>query len=114
MAALRGVTRYKHWGYYHVDVDNALVIRWFWRYFAALEPKNQRRLLMFVTGSDRIPATGISTMLFTITRLGGDSDRLPVSHTCFNELCLYEYKTRQKFIEKLTMAVEESQGFGLK
>lgn len=114
VAALRGVTRYKHWGYYHVDVDNALVIRWFWRYFAALEPKNQRRLLMFVTGSDRIPATGISTMLFTITRLGGDSDRLPVSHTCFNELCLYEYKTKQKFIEKLTMAVEESQGFGLK
>ena len=24
VAALRGVTRYKHWGYYHVDVDNAL------------------------------------------------------------------------------------------
>jgi E3 ubiquitin-protein ligase HECTD2 len=114
VTALRAVTRYKCWGYYHVDVDNALVIRWFWQHFAALEPEKQRSLLMFVTGSDRIPATGISTMLFTITRLGGDSDRLPVSHTCFNELCLYEYKTKQKFIEKLTMAVEESQGFGLK
>lgn len=114
VAALRDITYYNSWSHHYTDADEASVICWFWEHLESLELENQRKLLMFVTGSDRIPATGISTMQFTITRLGGDSDRFPVSHTCFNELCLYEYKTKQKLIEKLTMAVEESEGFGLK
>lgn len=112
--ALRAVTMYKNWVPYHQDANNALVIRWFWRYLESLDSSDQRKLLMFTTGSDRIPATGISTMSLTITRLGGDSNRFPVSHTCFNELCLYEYKSRSKLIEKLSRAVNESEGFGLK
>lgn len=114
IAAFRSVTRYKQWAPFYSNVNKALVIRWFWRYFESLDSKEQRKLLMFITGSDRIPATGTATMSFTITRLGGDSDRFPVSHTCFNELCLYEYKTKSKLIEKLSRAVNESEGFGLK
>lgn len=112
--ALRAITRYKHWTPPYVDPNNALVIRWFWRYIESLDPTGQRKLLMFATGSDRVPATGISTMSFTITRLGGDCDRFPISHTCFNELCLYEYRSKSKLIEMLSRAVNESEGFGLK
>lgn len=112
--SLRSITKYKYWAAFHNEPDKALVVKWFWRYFESLDSQNQRKLLMFVTGSDRIPATGISTMKFTITRAGGDSDRFPVSHTCFNELCLYEYRSKQKLIDRLSRAVNESKGFDLK
>lgn len=114
VADLKDITYYKDWSQYYTDENEASVICWFWEHLESLENENLRKLLIFVTGSDRIPATGISTMQFTITRLGGDSNRFPISHTCFNELCLYEYNTKQKLIKKLTMAVEESEGFGLK
>lgn len=109
------MTRYNHWlsRYKNPDQD-AQVVNWFWRYFKALDLAMQHKLLMFVTGSDRIPATGVSTMQFTITRAGGNCDRYPVSHTCFNELCLYEYDSKQKLVNMLTRAISDSEGFGLK
>lgn len=113
--SLRAVTRYNHWSPKYSNPDQECdVIQWFWKYFKSLSTTMKRKLLMFVTGSDRIPATGIATMSFTITRLGGNSNRYPVSHTCFNELCLYEYNTKQVFVNMLTRAISESEGFGLK
>ena len=48
----------------------------FWSIMKAMEPKMQRKLLMFVTGSDRIPATGATQMHLKITcGNNGDSDR---------------------------------------
>jgi E3 ubiquitin-protein ligase HECTD2 len=48
----------------------------FWSIMKAMEPKTQRKLLMFVTGSDRIPATGATQMNLKITcGNNGDSDR---------------------------------------
>jgi len=73
----------------------------------------QRKLLLFVTGTDRLPATG-SSKFFKISRLGRDSNKLPVAHTCFNQLCLWEYPTKQKLYEKLTQAITESSGFNIK
>lgn len=113
--ALRAVTRYNHWSPKYTTPDkDAPVVQWFWKYFKMMNFKDQRKLLMFVTGSDRIPATGIATMTFSITRAGGNSNRYPVSHTCFNELCLYEYDSKQKLVNMLTRAIFESEGFGLK
>lgn len=115
---LRAVTRYKNWDDKTGSAgepDNAPVIKWFWEYFETLPRQDQQRLLMFVTGSDRVPAMGIATMSFKITRLyGGDSHRFPTAHTCFNELCLYEYKSKDKLIAMLERAISESEGFGLR
>jgi len=42
----------------------------------AMDAQKQRKLLMFVTGSDRIPATGATQMHLKITcGNNGDSDR---------------------------------------
>jgi E3 ubiquitin-protein ligase HECTD2 len=79
-----------------------------------LNDKNQRKLLVFVTGSDRIPATGIANMTFRITKAGEDSGRFPTSHTCFNQLCLYAYSSKDKLEQKVLTAINESQGFGIK
>ncbi|KAI8839877.1 hypothetical protein BC829DRAFT_403609, partial [Chytridium lagenaria] len=37
-------------------------------------------------------ATGIQNMAFKIR----DSELLPTSHTCFNQLCLPRYKSKEK------------------
>lgn len=112
--ALRSVTKYQHWGPKKYDAENDPVIKWFWSFFKSLNDKNQRKLLVFVTGSDRIPATGIANMTFRITKAGEDSGRFPTSHTCFNQLCLYAYSSKDKLEQKVLTAINESQGFGIK
>lgn len=112
---LRSVTKYVGWKNKE-EALKAPVVGWFWEYLECLPPKQQKKFLLFVTGSDRIPATGIQNMNFKISRLGGgkDSNRLPVAHTCFNELAIFEYCSREKTTHKLEQAVNESAGFGIK
>lgn len=112
---LKSVTSYVGWG----KTENALecaAVKWFWEYLAGLLFSQQKKVLLFITGSDRVPATGIQNMTLKISRLdgGSDSDRLPVAHTCFNELAIYEYSTKAKMFDKLTKAVYMLAGFGIK
>ena len=47
----------------------------------------QKKFLLFTTGSDRVPVGGTSDMTIKITRMHKDkTDRLPVAHTCFNQV----------------------------
>lgn len=39
--------------------------------------------------------------------------RLPVSHTCFNQICLPPYKSKKELRQKLTIAISNAEGFGL-
>lgn len=113
VAILRSITKYKGWK----DDEHAInspVVTWFWEYMMSLSYKQHKKVLAFVTGSDRVPATGIQNLSYRISRLGKDSNRLPLAHTCFNELALYEYSSKEKMISKLTTAVNESAGFGIK
>ena len=48
---------------------------------------------------------------FCIEKVGKET-WLPRSHTCFNRLDLPPYKTYDQFVEKLTFAIEETEGFG--
>ncbi|KAF9580589.1 putative E3 ubiquitin-protein ligase [Lunasporangiospora selenospora] len=106
---LRSVTVYEGFN------DNHEVIRNFWSIFKEFDDRNQRRLLQFITASDRYPATGIANLSFKITCMGGqDSNRYPTTHTCFNQLCLYNYKGRDKLKNMLIRAMDESEGFGVK
>ncbi|KAL3232343.1 putative E3 ubiquitin-protein ligase HUL4 [Nakaseomyces bracarensis] len=95
--------------------DDMTVSQWFWELVEEWNYPLQRKLMRFVTGSDGVPATGMSTMPFKISLLGStDSDKLPIAHTCFNELCLWQYDTKEKLEKKLTWAITESEGFGFK
>lgn len=42
-----------------------------------------------------------------------DQEKLPTAHTCFNQLLLPLYKTKEKLKQKLTQAVENCEGFGM-
>jgi E3 ubiquitin-protein ligase HECTD2 len=113
IASLRAVSSYENW-----NVPNAAetepVIQWFWESFQTANPKDQRKLLSFITGSDRIPAMGATNLVIKITCLGEDGTRFPSARTCFNVLALWRYKSREKLEDRLWRAVNESEGFGLK
>ena len=88
------------------------IIAWLWDLVLKdFTPLQQFAFLRFVTGSDRLPITGLSS--FCIYRCGPDADRLPTSQTCFNTLLLNEYSTPQRLERYLLMAIDNSQGFGL-
>ncbi|KAI9097390.1 hypothetical protein DFS34DRAFT_621504 [Phlyctochytrium arcticum] len=105
---LEGVTEYEGF------TDSDHTIRDFWDVANAMSTEMKRKLLLFTTGTDRIPATGIQNMAFKISCLGEDSENLPTSHTCFNQLCLYRYATREKLERKLEKAITWSSGFHVK
>ncbi|KAI8813106.1 hypothetical protein BJ742DRAFT_521278 [Cladochytrium replicatum] len=64
------------------------VIREFWKIVNEFTEEDKKKLLFFVTGSDRVPAGGLSRLQFVIARNGTDDSRLPTSHTCYNVLLL--------------------------
>lgn len=113
IASLRAVSVYEHWGVPN-PTETESVIQWFWETFQTATPKDQRKLLSFITGSDRIPAMGATNLVIKLSCLGDDSTRYPVARTCFNMLSLWRYSSRSKLEFMLWRAVYESEGFGLK
>jgi hypothetical protein len=68
---------------------------WLWDIVhGVFDDAQRRRLLFFVTGSDRAPVKGLGALALTVSRNGPDSPRLPTAHTCFNYLLLPEYAVR--------------------
>jgi len=88
-------------------------IKNFWEIVHKFSLEEKKKLLFFATGSDRSPIGGLGKLNFVITRHGGDTDRLPSSHTCFNHLLLPEYRSKKKMERLLKQALANSTGFGL-
>ncbi|EEH18023.1 E3 ubiquitin-protein ligase RSP5 [Paracoccidioides brasiliensis Pb03] len=94
------------------------VIQNFWKVIRTWDAEQKSRLLQFATGTSRIPVNGFKDLQgsdgprrFTIEK-SGEITALPKSHTCFNRLDLPPYKTYEQLQSKLTIAVEETLGFG--
>ena len=85
----------------------------FWDIVHNMNTDEKKSLLPFVTGSDRVPLKGLSSVAFQIIKHGEDSDKLPTASTCFNVLMLPEYSSREKLRNRLFLAVQNSKGFGL-
>ena len=113
IGSLRAVCACENWGVANAK-ETEPVILWFWESFQSADPQDQRKLLSFITGSDRIPAMGATNLIIKLSCLGEDCSRFPVARTCFNMLSLWRYKSKGKLESMLWRAVHESEGFGLK
>ncbi|KAI1316561.1 hypothetical protein EDD11_009826 [Mortierella claussenii] len=94
------------------------VVQWFWKCVRSWDSEKKARLLQFTTGTSRIPVNGFKDLQgsdgprrFTIEK-AGEIGQLPKSHTCFNRIDLPPYKSYDVLVNKLTLAVEETVGFG--
>ena len=104
---LERVTRYDGgYDFFHPTV------RQFWTVVHSWSQEKVRKLLEFVTASDRLPVGGVEKLIFTVQKNGVGDGRLPTSLTCFGRLLLPEYNSEEKLREALEKAVENSKGFG--
>ncbi|KAI9478074.1 MAG: hypothetical protein EXX96DRAFT_619024 [Benjaminiella poitrasii] len=92
---------------------DSLIIKYFWEIVHSFSYEEKKKLLFFATGSDRAPIGGLSKLQFVIAKNGGDSDRLPTSHTCYNVLLLCEYSSKEKLRERLLTSISNAEGFGM-
>lgn len=87
---------------------------WFWSLVHTFSEQKKRKLLCFTTGSDRVPIQGLKDLKFVIQRSGNRNEQIPTAHTCYNILDLPEYDSLEKLREKLDIALEHAEGFGLR
>ncbi|KAK6938058.1 Ubiquitin-associated domain, partial [Dillenia turbinata] len=96
------------------------IIQWFWEVVQDFSKEDKARLLQFVTGTSKVPLEGFSALQgisgsqkFQIHKAYGSPDHLPSAHTCFNQLDLPEYPSKQHLEERLLLAIHEAnEGFG--
>nr|XP_033334586.1 E3 ubiquitin-protein ligase HECW2 [Megalopta genalis]XP_033334587.1 E3 ubiquitin-protein ligase HECW2 [Megalopta genalis] len=95
------------------------VVEWFWSSISRFTNEQRLRLLQFVTGTSSIPYEGFAALRgstgprkFCIEKWGRPNS-LPRAHTCFNRLDLPPYPTPEILYEKLLLAVEETNTFGI-
>ncbi|KAH8377535.1 hypothetical protein KR093_005815 [Drosophila rubida] len=94
-----------------------LMLQFAWQFVRETDNEKRARLLQFVTGTCRVPVGGFAELMgsngpqrFCIEKVGKET-WLPRSHTCFNRLDLPPYKSYDQLVEKLTFAIEETEGF---
>ncbi|QDZ19375.1 HECT domain-containing ubiquitin-protein ligase [Chloropicon primus] len=96
------------------------VVLWFWEILNELKREDMARLVQFVTGTSKVPLEGFKSLQgvsgpqkFQIHKAFVSTELLPTSHTCFNQLDIPEYETKEKLRERLLVAIREgAQGFG--
>ncbi|OLN85336.1 Ubiquitin-protein ligase E3A [Colletotrichum chlorophyti] len=109
ISELRRYTRYVGWDASHRSVRD------FWSIVKRYDETMKRKLLEFVTASDRVPVGGMKNLQFVVQRNGeeeGEDGHLPTAYTCYGTLLLPEYKDKDVLRERLSMALENAQGFG--
>ncbi|KAF3761407.1 hypothetical protein M406DRAFT_99784 [Cryphonectria parasitica EP155] len=109
ISELRRATRYV--GY----TQSSRAIKDFWAIIKKYDDRMKRKLLEFVTASDRVPVGGVKNIQFVVQKNGeeeGEGGHLPTAYTCYGTLLLPEYRDREVLRERLGMALENAQGFG--
>ncbi|RKU46980.1 hypothetical protein DL546_007100 [Coniochaeta pulveracea] len=97
---------------YHSYNASSPQIQWFWRAVRSFDLEERAKLLQFVTGTSKVPLNGFKELegmngvaRFNIHRDYGKTDRLPSSHTCFNQLDLPEYESYDILRSRLLKAI---------
>lgn len=114
LADLRENTEYVNY------TKDSLIIRNFWEVLQAFDENLKAGFLQFVTGTSKVPFEGFqylkgiggAVQKFNIHK-AYDTQKLPTSHTCMNQLDLPDYQTKEELEEKLKKAILYGrEGFG--
>lgn len=117
VADLKGNVEYTGYTRSSAQVD------WFWTFVSQLGREDLARLVMFVTGTSKIPIEGFAALqgmngpqkfhIHRVSCASGPFFPLPSAHTCFNTLDLPQYPSAEILSKQLLCAIREgSEGFG--
>lgn len=99
VALLRSKTSYSSWS------ESDEVIRWFWDVVEnAMSDEDRAALLTFVCGRPTLPHKGAWDRQFEIRTMSG-RDCLPVSHTCYFQLDLPRYSSKEVLQARVLYAI---------
>lgn len=105
---------WKRHTYYIGYSSDSEIILWFWTAVDEFTLEQRKKLLQFVTGSDKVPYGGFAnlrsdnrSMNFNIAKSIKSSIYLPDAHTCFNRIDIPEYISYDNLKEKLLKAISE-------
>ncbi|XP_077157032.1 putative E3 ubiquitin-protein ligase HERC6 [Paroedura picta] len=99
-----------YWGMYSPTHPT---VKMFWQVFHELTLADKKGFLLFVSGTDRVPAMGMDYMKLTIhSHKALSEDHIPEAQTCYSLLLLPPYSTIGRLKEKLLQAIEHNRGFG--
>ncbi|XP_043826949.1 probable E3 ubiquitin-protein ligase HERC3 isoform X1 [Dromiciops gliroides] len=88
-------------------------VKMFWETFHEFPLEKKKKFLLFLTGSDRIPIYGMSSLRIIIQSTTSGEEYLPVAHTCYNLLDLPKYSSKEILNTRLTQAIDHYEGFSL-
>ncbi|GAB9477216.1 Hect ubiquitin ligase, partial [Globisporangium polare] len=95
------------------------VLTWFWEVVREMPNEYRRRLLMFATGSSRVPLGGFAELTsydgrlcpFTLKGVSFYTTQYISSHACFNRLDLPLYRTKKE-LRTVLMAILDTESYG--
>ena len=99
--------------HYECYDKDSKTIKYFWEILNEFTEEEKNKFLLFVTGCNRAPIGGLSSLPFIISR-NGNINELPSSHTCFNHLVLPDYRDKELMKMKIQTALNYYEGFGFK
>jgi hypothetical protein len=117
------VAEWQRYTVYRGEFTNShRLIKWFWECIYELSQEELRDLLIFITGTSRVPIEGFQALKttrgdpapFTLEPMPYFFGALPRAHTCFNRMDLplfqSKYEIKQSLLQVLT---NHKLGFGL-
>ncbi|KAI0208518.1 putative E3 ubiquitin-protein ligase HERC1 [Lamellibrachia satsuma] len=97
---LKKVVRYRE-----VDETNQL-IQWFWQVLESFDNDERILFMRFVSGRSRLPANPADiSQRFQIMKVDRAVDGLPTSQTCFFQLRIPPYSSRELLADRLRYAI---------
>lgn len=87
-------------------------VKYLWHVVHGMSEIAKRKLLLFSTGCDRVPISGLKALNFVVALSTASSDHLPTANTCINQLNLPEYTSAEMTRQRLYAALEHHSGFG--
>lgn len=96
---------------YHNYNPASQQVVWFWRIVKAMTNEERAKLLQFITGTSKVPLNGFKELegVSGLTKCNIHKDpstnRLPTSHTCFNQLDLPAYESFEIMKQNITTAI---------
>ncbi|KAK5101811.1 E3 ubiquitin-protein ligase tom1 [Lithohypha guttulata] len=96
---------------YHNYSPSSQQIVWFWRIVKAMSNEERAKLLQFITGTSKVPLNGFKELegVSGLTKCNIHKDpstnRLPTSHTCFNQLDLPAYESFEVMKHNISTAI---------
>ena len=88
-----------------------VTVVWLWKLAREMGVSQRRALLLFFTGSSRIPLDGFDPPLNVTEGADMREDSLPRAHTCFNQLVLPAYSSYQVMRDKILFAIANTNSF---